>query len=260
MLCDHLFLDFINQSVNLYRYHESYFWYRKCCRTFDEKRIYWQDFLTMMMSFSKCMYCLLLIDRNFFINLSIEDAAVFVVFFFYHTSKVAQLVKASSLEIFLQMNLIDIFIIMTSLVCYILTLEWRDVIKVWSSTNVIDTLVEWLLLLIAFVVIQWWQSTRAILVSRILMQRIVLTCCVFIFLWVLLVIFVKKRIDWSISLNSTNFLLIYYFSIYFQAIDDTSAIGSEIRNLSLILTIYKLLLFFNHILIVLASKHWHFLL
>lgn len=136
----------------------------------------------MVVSFSKCMYCLLLTGRSFFINLSVGGAAALVVLLFYRTPGAAQPVKASPLEIFLQMDLIGIFTIMTSLICYILALEWGGVTKAWSSADVIGTLIGWLLLLIAFIAIQWWQSARAILVPRILLQRTVLTCCVFIFL------------------------------------------------------------------------------
>ena len=80
------------------------------------------------------------------------------------------------------MDLIGTFTFMASLICYILALEWGGVTKAWSSPDVIGTLIGWLLLLIAFVAVQRWQSDRAILVPRLLKQRVVLTCCVFIFL------------------------------------------------------------------------------
>lgn len=162
-----------------------------------------------------------------------------MVFLCYHTPTAAKPAEAKPLEIFLQMDLIGTFTILCSLICYILALQWGGVTKAWASADVIGTLVGWLLLLGAFVVVEWWQGERAMIVPRLLKRRAIWTGSVFIFLFIppstSTPSFLFSRLSGSCSLNSANFLLIYYLPIYFQAIGNTSAIGSGIRNLPLIL-------------------------
>lgn len=80
------------------------------------------------------------------------------------------------------MDLPGAFVGLAALVCYILALEWAGVNKTWSSPAVIGTLVAWIILTMAFLCIQWYQKERASLIFRILGQKHVAWCCIFIFL------------------------------------------------------------------------------
>jgi hypothetical protein len=66
--------------------------------------------------------------------------------------------------------------------CYFLALEWGGITKPWNSADVIGTLVGWITLTITFVIIQWWQQERALVVPRIIKQRTTAVCSAFIFL------------------------------------------------------------------------------
>ena len=165
---------------------------------------------------------------------------MFILFFFFHTPKQAKPVPASWREIFLQMDPLGLIAIISALICYILALEWGGVTKAWSSADVIGTLIGWILLTIVFIGIQIKNGERALLVVRLMKNRTVASCCTFIFLSdssTQCMSFPKllEKANRLNSLNSANFLLIYYLPIYFQAIDNTSPIESGVRNLPLIL-------------------------
>lgn len=116
------------------------------------------------------------------------------------------------------MDLIGTFIIMAAAICYLLALQWGGVTKEWSSGSVVATLVIFIILVIVFVVAEWWQGDRAVLVGRLLRDRTILTSSIYAFF-----------------LGGAFFTLLYYIPIYFQAIRDVKAGESGVRNLALIL-------------------------
>lgn len=74
--------------------------------------------------------------------------------------------------------------ILAALVCYILALQWGGVTKPWGDADVVGALVGWILLTVAFCILQYVQKERALIVLRILRTRVVLACSTFIFLCV----------------------------------------------------------------------------
>ncbi|KAL8644788.1 MAG: hypothetical protein Q9226_007592 [Calogaya cf. arnoldii] len=155
----------------------------------------------------------------FWINLPVGGVALLLFLVFFRTPSFAKPAPATYWEIFQQMDLPGTLILLAAFICYIFALEWGGVTKSWSSPDVIGCLIGWLLLTIVFLVIQFFQGGRALLVGRILRQRNVASLSAFIFF-----------------LNSANFLLVYNLPIYFQAIDNASPIDSGLRNLPLVLT------------------------
>ncbi|KAL9039546.1 MAG: hypothetical protein Q9180_002465 [Flavoplaca navasiana] len=155
----------------------------------------------------------------FWINLPVGGVALLLFLFFFRTPSFAKPSPATYWEIFQQMDLPGTITLLAGFICYIFALERGGVTRPWSSSQVIGCLTGWLLLTIVFLVIQYFQGDRALLVGRILKQRNVASLSAFIFF-----------------LNSANFLLVYNLPIYFQAIDNASPIDSGIRNLPLVLT------------------------
>ncbi|KAI4242031.1 MAG: hypothetical protein L6R40_004258 [Gallowayella cf. fulva] len=155
----------------------------------------------------------------FYINLPIGGLALGLFLIFFRTPSFAKPTYATWLEIIKQMDIPGTVVLLASFICYILALQWGGVDKPWSSADVIGCLIGWILLTILFLVIQYYQNDRALLVGRILKQRNVAALSAFIFF-----------------LNSANFLLVYNLPIYFQAIDNASPISSGLRNLPLVLT------------------------
>ncbi|KAG9233832.1 putative HC-toxin efflux carrier [Amylocarpus encephaloides] len=154
----------------------------------------------------------------FYINLPVGGISVAIILFFFKTPSQAVPVKATLKEKLLQMDLPGTFVIMAAIICYILALQWGGQTKSWGDSSVIGTLVGFVVLLIAFCVVEWWQGERAMMVPRLLKDRVIYTGMAFIFF-----------------LGGTFFLLLYYLPIYFQVVSGVSASQSGIRNLPLIL-------------------------
>ena len=71
-------------------------------------------------------------------------------------------------------------------ICYLLALQWGGVTKQWSSLDVIGCLIGWILLTVLFLIIEYHQKDRALLVGRILKQRNIAALSAFIFLYTML--------------------------------------------------------------------------
>jgi hypothetical protein len=154
----------------------------------------------------------------FYINLPIGGASAAIILFFFQTPPNAIPAKASMKEKFLQMDLPGAFVIMGAIICYILALQWGGQKKAWNDSSVIGCLVGFVLITALFVVVEYYQGERAMVVGRILKKRNIWVGMSFIFF-----------------LAGGFFLLLYYLPIYFQVVSGVTASQSGIRNLPLIL-------------------------
>ncbi|RDW62640.1 MFS general substrate transporter-37 [Coleophoma crateriformis] len=141
-----------------------------------------------------------------------------IVLLFFKTPARAVPEEASWKEKILQMDLPGAFVIMAAVICYVLALQWGGQSKKWSDSSVIGTLVGFVLIVALFVVVEWYQDERAMMVPRLLKDRTIAVGMLFIFF-----------------LAGAFFLLLYYLPLYFQAVGGISASSSGIRNLPLIL-------------------------
>lgn len=154
----------------------------------------------------------------FYINLPIGGLSAFIILIFFQTPKHVVPVEASIKEKILQMDLPGAAVILCAIICYILALQWGGQTKSWGSSDVIGCLVGFVLILILFAVIEWYQGERAMIVGRIAKDRTI---------WVGMV--------YILFLAGGFFLLLYYLPIYFQVVNGVSASQSGVRNLPLIL-------------------------
>ena len=119
---------------------------------------------------------------SFYINLPFGAVAAACIVFFFHTPKHAQPTQASWKEKLLQMDISGASIIFAAVICYLLALQWGGVAKPWSSVDVIGTLVGSGVLVIVFLVNEYFQSARALLLPAILKDRTIALGCAFSFL------------------------------------------------------------------------------
>ncbi|RFU33349.1 hypothetical protein B7463_g2991, partial [Scytalidium lignicola] len=154
----------------------------------------------------------------FYINLPIGGIAAGIIFLMFQTPKAAVPVKAPLLEKILQMDPIGTLIIIPAVVCYILALQWGGQTATWHSGKVVATLVVFAVLIVVFAVNEYFQDERAIVVPRLLKNRVVAVGMVYVFF-----------------LAGGFFLLLYYMPIYFQVVNGVSASQSGVRNLAMIL-------------------------
>jgi uncharacterized membrane protein len=68
---------------------------------------------------------------------------------------------------------------MAAVICYILALQDAGVTKPWKSSTVIGLLVGFVLIGIAFIVNEYFQKDRALLLPRLIKDRTMIVCCAF---------------------------------------------------------------------------------
>lgn len=105
------------------------------------------------------------------------------------------------------------------LILFILAIQWGGNIYPWSSARVVACLVVGIVLLITFMVVQYWVQEDGTVPPRILIQRSIAACSV-------------------VSLCSGAVLIIdsFYLPIWFQAIKGTSAAQAGVRLLPFFLS------------------------
>lgn len=154
----------------------------------------------------------------FYINLPIGGLAGGLILLFFTTPPQAVPAEASLKEKLLSMDLPGTFTVMAAVVCYILALQWGGQSKTWSDADVIGTLVAFGVITILFLVIEYFQGERAIMVGRLLKNRTISVGMVYVFF-----------------IGGSYFLLLYYLPLYFQVVSGVSASQSGVRNLPLII-------------------------
>ncbi|KAJ7362409.1 putative MFS transporter [Mycena albidolilacea] len=150
----------------------------------------------------------------FWINLPVGGLVVVLLLLFFHVPKHITSVPATRKEILLQLDLPGFSLLLASLVCFTLALQWGGQTKPWNDGSVIATLVMWVVLTIAFFIVEWLQGAYAMVPLSLL----------------------KPRIAWANALygyvtNLADFQIMFYLPIYFQSIHGQSAITSGVNNL-----------------------------
>lgn len=80
------------------------------------------------------------------------------------------------------MDLPGAFLIMAAVICYILALQDAGVTKDWNSSQIIGLLVGFVLIICLFIVVEYFQKDKALLLGRLLNDRTMIVGCLFMFL------------------------------------------------------------------------------
>ncbi|PIG81873.1 efflux pump antibiotic resistance protein [Aspergillus arachidicola] len=150
----------------------------------------------------------------FWVNLPVGGTAMVLQFLFLRMPEHIKPTPATWTEILLHLDLPGWTLLFTSVICFLLAMEWGGLAKGWSDGAVIATLTLWVVLSIAFVVVEWFQDNYAMMPLRML----------------------KPRTSWSHLLyawitNLGNFQILFYLPIYFQSVHGSSAIMSGVYSL-----------------------------
>ncbi|GAM43478.1 hypothetical protein TCE0_050r18324 [Talaromyces pinophilus] len=156
----------------------------------------------------------------FYINLPLGGVAAAIVFLFFQTPSRAKPRGVSMKEKLLGLDPVGILLCMASIVTFIMPFEYGGQTMPWNSSTVIGLIVGFFLITTAFVVWEYYQQERAMIVPRLFKQRFIWAGGLFQFLFA-----------------GSYFLILYYLPVYFQSIQNVSAIDSGVRNLALVLTI-----------------------
>lgn len=156
----------------------------------------------------------------FYINLPIGAVTLAFIALFYHPTKRAQTLSVGWKARLNQFDVFGTLIFLPTIVCLLLALQWGGSKYPWHDGRIIALLVVFGVLAVVFGVIQAWKKDNATVPPRVLNTRAVLSASWF-----------------AVSLGSAFFVFVYYLPIWFQAIKGTSAVGSGIRNIPMILSL-----------------------
>lgn len=131
----------------------------------------------------------------------------------------ATTVKASWKEKFLQMDPIGITLVMAGIIMFILAVDYGGQQELWNSSTVIGLLVGFGLVFITFTIVEYFNAERAMIQRRLFCLRYVWMPSIF-----------------QCFFAASYFVLLYYLPIYFQSVDNRSAIISGVLNLPLVLS------------------------
>ncbi|RYP74941.1 hypothetical protein DL771_002725 [Monosporascus sp. 5C6A] len=155
----------------------------------------------------------------FWINLPIGAVTIRSVFLFFRTPAHAKgSAKTPLREILLSFDPLGVLLLLGSLLCYFLVLQWGGISKAWNSSTIIGLLVGWILISVSFAVNEWWQGERALVVLRILKIRGIAAVSAFV-----------------LFMYGAYFAVLYNVPLYFQAVNGLSAHDSGIRTIPVIL-------------------------
>ncbi|KAH7408372.1 major facilitator superfamily domain-containing protein [Phaeosphaeria sp. MPI-PUGE-AT-0046c] len=156
----------------------------------------------------------------FYINLPIGGLSALLIFIFFKTPPQAKPVEASWKEKFLQLDPLGVSLIMGGICSFILAVEYGGQKKPWSSSTVIGLFVGFVLIWATFIAWEYYNNDRAMLQRAVISKRWVWMPSVFQFFFA-----------------APYFVLLYYLPIYFQSVDNRSAISSGVLNLPLVLSL-----------------------
>jgi hypothetical protein len=119
----------------------------------------------------------------------------------------------------MQLDLIGTFLIIPTVVCLLLALQWGGSKYAWNSSRIIGLFVGFGLLTIIFIGSQLKLGDKGILPPRLFKDRNVLAALMF-----------------AVFFGAAFFALIFYIAIYFQSVQGSSATYSGIQLLPLLIS------------------------
>ncbi|USP81914.1 hypothetical protein yc1106_09188 [Curvularia clavata] len=154
----------------------------------------------------------------FYINLPVGGlSCLFILFFFVNEPPKS---RPGWLDMLRQLDAIGVTLIIGSMICFILAMQWGGTLKSWGNADVIGTIVGFALCLLLFLAAQKWQGENAMVQSRIIKRRTVAVGSTFSFL-----------------INAAFSVTFYYIPIYFQSVQGVSASTSGVRTVPYILAV-----------------------
>lgn len=144
------------------------------------------------------------------------------ILFFYKPTKTARVGTLATgwKAILNQFDIFGTMVFLPMIVCLLLALQWGGSKYPWHNGRIIALLVIFAVLLVIFLGIQWVKQDNATVPPRVFRQRSVAAGAWF-----------------GATLGAAFFIFVYYLPIWFQAIKGTSAVGSGIRNIPMVLAL-----------------------
>jgi hypothetical protein len=117
----------------------------------------------------------------FYINLPIGGAAMVAIFVFLHIGDQHDTGSKTVLQKVLSLDLLGTAMLVPSIVCLLLALQWGGTEHAWNSSVIIGLFVGFALMMIIFIVIQIWKGDKGTLPPRLFKNRDVVCAMLFAF-------------------------------------------------------------------------------
>ncbi|KAI9861360.1 MAG: hypothetical protein M1813_005257 [Trichoglossum hirsutum] len=154
----------------------------------------------------------------FYINLPIGAVSILVIVFILKIPREDNAEGKSIRERILDLDLVGASILIPTVICLLLALQWGGTKYPWKNSRIIGLLVGAGILAVIFTFSQIRLGDRATLPPRILSQRSV-----------------TAGVIYSVMFGAGFFVLIFYLPLYFQSVKGSSATKSGIQVLPLFL-------------------------
>ncbi|KAF2015868.1 MFS general substrate transporter [Aaosphaeria arxii CBS 175.79] len=154
----------------------------------------------------------------FYINLPFGAVTAAFIIPFFNVTRRGKKSDATFVQQLQKLDLHGTALFLPAIVCLLLALQWGGSKYEWGSGRIIALLVLFGVLIIGFIVVQWWKGEDATVPPRVFLNRNVWGSAWF-----------------GAMLGAAFFILVYYLPIWFQAIKGVSATKSGIMNLPAIL-------------------------
>ncbi|KAI1437074.1 major facilitator superfamily domain-containing protein [Xylaria sp. CBS 124048] len=156
----------------------------------------------------------------FYINLPIGGLAVIVILFVLRIQRVNNPGKQSVLSRLLELDLAGAGILIPAIIMLLLALQWGGLKYPWNDAKIIGLFAGAGVAALIFVGVEWLQQDDGILPLRFFKDRNVRCAILFAFFF-----------------GSAFFPLVYYLSLYFQAIKGDTAVQAGIKLLPLLISV-----------------------
>lgn len=153
-----------------------------------------------------------------YINLPIGAITLVLVFFLFKPPKQKTQISKMTFNELKQLDLGGLVIFVGAVICILLALQWGGAAYPWKNWRIILLLTLFGVMIIIWVVEQWYMGPNATVPFEIIKRRSIAASAV-----------------WGFLIGGCFFILIFWTQVWFQAIKGVSALRSGIMNLPLIL-------------------------
>ncbi|KAF5027300.1 hypothetical protein F66182_594 [Fusarium sp. NRRL 66182] len=155
----------------------------------------------------------------FYINLPVGGIAMVIIFFFVHVNRnSADSMNMTLMDRIRKLDLGGAAIFIPAIICLLLALQWGGADYPWDDSRIIGLFCGFGAMITIFIGIQFWQGDQGTLPPRLFKNRNTLSAMLF-----------------AMFFGAGFFPLIFYLSLYFQAIQGVSAVQAGIKILPLLL-------------------------
>ncbi|KAI8960439.1 MFS general substrate transporter [Daldinia sp. FL1419] len=156
----------------------------------------------------------------FYINLPIGGLAMIAIFFFLKIARVNNPEGQSVLRRVLELDLIGAAVLIPAIIMLLLALQWGGTQFPWNDRRIIGLFAGAGAMTLVFIGIEHYQQDKGLLPPRFFKDRNLLCAMLF-----------------AVFFGASFFPLIYYLSLYFQAIQGDSAVRAGIKLLPLLISV-----------------------